>query len=72
MKASNIKHIKSTILGTALIATGIYLLVRGITNDYYILGVLFASGILLWFAPDTYIIMLEKFIKTKTESKREN
>lgn len=41
---------------------GAFLLIKGITFDYYILGGLFVSGIMLLFAPDVFIERLEKIV----------
>lgn len=62
----NIKAIKSTILGTILIALGIYIIIystrNGIDINNYVVTALIGSGIGLWFCPDRYINALEKLV----------
>lgn len=58
----NLNHIKSTALGLVFISTGLYLLIKAITFNYYIIGGLEIAGILLLFAPDDFINWIEKQI----------
>jgi hypothetical protein len=60
-----VKNFKSTLLGVLFIATGVYLLVKNVNSDYYIISGLFVSGVLLLFAPDTFINFLEKKVLGK-------
>lgn len=55
----NFKAFKSTILGLVLIGVMIYLLITGITTDYWLIGGLGTAGVLLLFTPDTLINFLE-------------
>ena len=59
------KAIKTTILGTVLIATGIYIALTSTDFNVYFVGGLIAAGILLWFAPDKLINGIEKMILGK-------
>lgn len=61
----NFKAFKSTTLGLVLIAVMIYLLVTGVTTDYWLIGGLGTAGVLMLFAPDTLINFLEKKILGK-------
>ena len=56
----NVKQIKSTILGAAFIAEGIYMLIEQVGTEYSQLFMI-VSGIGLLFAPDRYINALEKW-----------
>jgi hypothetical protein len=70
----NIKHIKSTILGTAFIICALWLLIQGIDVDFHIASGLLIAGTLLLFSPDTFINRLEKLVFGSTiwEKKKEN
>lgn len=62
MKFSNIKALKSTVLGLGFIGVGLYLLINSITTDYYIVGGLLIVGLSLFFTGDKIIHRLEKFV----------
>ena len=72
MKIKNIiSQLKSTLLGLAFIAVGIYILVNQLSSDYYIVGGLLVGGTLLLFTPDRFIEQLEKFVFGKVLFKQE-
>lgn len=72
----NIKAIKSTVLGLALIVFAGYLLFKGITTDYWILGSMSFIGLCLFFTGDAFIEKLEKavfgkiFLKDNDENQK--
>lgn len=63
---TNIKEIKSTILGTILLFVGIIMILWGEykVQEYneIFAGALVVIGILLWFAPDRFINLLIEFL----------
>ncbi len=58
------KSFKSTILGLAFLGFSGFALYNGLDINNYIVGGLIISGILLFLAPDKYINILEKAIKS--------
>lgn len=72
----NLKAIKSTVLGLAMIIFSSVLLYKNITHDYYINGVLYTIGLLLLFTGDSWIIKLEELVygyfKNKIEKKNDS
>jgi prepilin signal peptidase PulO-like enzyme (type II secretory pathway) len=69
MKIENIKKIKSTILGLALIVFASLLIYNSITFDYYILGSLYFFGIMFLFSGDAWINKLEEIIFSYIKNK---
>jgi hypothetical protein len=57
-----IKKYKSTVLGLALLIFAGLLLYKGVTTDYWILGSIGFSGLMLFFTGDAYIEKLEKAV----------
>lgn len=58
----NIKQFKSTILGTVLMVVASYVLITVVNPNVYLVGGLYIAGILLWFAPDKLINIIEQSI----------
>ena len=73
---NNLKAIKSTVLGLAMIIFSSVLLYKNITHDLYINGSLYFIGLLLLFTGDSWIVKLEDIVfgyfKNKVDNKNEN
>lgn len=65
----NIKKIKSTVLGLAIIAFSSFLLYKNITHDYYINGGLYFIGLMLFFTGDGWINKLQELVFSFLSSK---
>jgi hypothetical protein len=72
MKAKNLKQFKSTLLGLVFIGVGIYLLIKGISTDIYLIGGLEIGGVLLFFTGDKFIEQLEKVVFGKILFEKKN
>jgi len=72
MRKNIFKAIKTTILGTVLIGTGIYIAITSTDYNVYFVGGLICSGILLWFAPDKLVNAIEKAILGKEIKLKKN
>jgi len=76
MKIENIRKIKSTILGLAVIVFSSVLIYKGITHDLYINGGLYFIGLMLLFTGDEWIKRLEeivfKFLGNKSKNDNPN
>lgn len=58
----NLKAIKSTILGIALIIFSSFLIYKNISHDYYINGALYFMGIMFLFTGDSWVNKLQEFV----------